>query len=194
MRAWNVEQLDPAGSVETNARRILAVRIAEFYAHAPALDDPDAVEALHEMRISAKRLRYTLELFEELFGALGEQQIKRVKQIQEELGHIHDLDVRIELIKEELFAISAAQLRELDCALATTDVDQHRAIIVSALRPPPDDPRRGLLALLGRQYAERRKHRLAVDQLWLRFATEEMRTDLVRLSTVTSVEKRHSST
>jgi hypothetical protein len=184
-RAWQVDNLDPAGTVDANARRILAVRVAEFYSHVPALDDPDAVETLHAMRIGAKRLRYTLELFEDLFGSRSEQQIKRVKQLQEELGHIHDLDVRIELIKEELSSISENQLHELENALKNTESDQHRAVIASALRPPPDDPRRGLLALLGRQYEERREHRDTLIRFWEQYATEGMRVDLVKLSTLT---------
>jgi CHAD domain-containing protein len=186
-RAWKVDNLDPNGSVETNARRILSVRVAEFYSHAPALNDPDAVEALHEMRIGAKRLRYTLELFENIFGVVGEKQTKRVKQLQEELGNIHDLDVRIDLIRNALSTIADNQLQELNHALASVDSKEHRSIIAAALRPPPDDPRRGLLALLGRQYAERRQHRAEVDRLWARFAAEGMRSDLVKLSSRASI-------
>ncbi len=185
-RAWKVENLSSDATVETNARRILSVRVAEFYSHAPALDDPNAVEALHEMRIGAKRLRYTLELFEDLFGAVGEKQIKRVKQLQEELGNIHDLDVRINLIRDALSTIAGNQVQELDHALAATDTGEHRSIIAAALRPPPDDPRRGLLALLGRQYAERRQHRTEVDRLWAKYAAEGMRPDLVKLSSLAS--------
>jgi len=181
-RAWIVDKLDPSGTVDENARRILAVRIAEFYSHAPALDDPDAVEELHALRIGAKRLRYTLELFEDLFGPLGQQQIKRVKQLQEVLGNIHDLDVRIALINEELSGLANEQLKQLDQAMRSIDTDQHRATITAALRPPPDDPRRGLLALLGRQYAERRDHRENLLKLWNEFAGEGMRADLVKLS------------
>ena len=47
------------------------------------------------MRISAKRLRYTLELFRPQFGKAGERQIERVKTVQELLGTLHDHDVRI---------------------------------------------------------------------------------------------------
>ncbi|MEZ4498169.1 MAG: CHAD domain-containing protein [Thermomicrobiales bacterium] len=46
-----------------------------------------------------KRLRYTLEMFTGVFGAIGDLQIERVKAIQESLGELHDCDVRIQLIE-----------------------------------------------------------------------------------------------
>ena len=64
------------------------------------------------MRISAKRLRYTLELFRPQFGKAGERQIERVKKIQELLGTLHDHDVRIELIGEELSQLMVEQSRK----------------------------------------------------------------------------------
>jgi CHAD domain-containing protein len=184
-KAWPVKNLDPAGLVDVNARRILAVRIAEFYSHAPALDDEDAVETLHEMRIAAKRLRYSLELFRDLYGKKGEQQIDRVKQLQEELGHIHDIDVRIELIEQELLAVAHEQIEHLSRSLTKAAPDEQRAIITAALRPPPDDARRGLFALLGRQHAARRQHREKLVKMWNEFGAEGFRADLVKLSSQT---------
>src|SRR5215211_7071828 len=185
-KAWPVKNLDPAELVDVNARRILAVRMAEFYSHAPALDDEDAVETLHEMRIAAKRLRYSLELFRDLYGKKGELQIDRVKQLQEELGHIHDTDVRIGLIEQELLACAREQIEKLSHSLAGAPAEEQRAIVTATLRPPPDDPRRGLFALLGRQHTARRQHRLKLVELWDTFAAEGFRADLVKLSSAGS--------
>ncbi|MEZ4626307.1 MAG: CHAD domain-containing protein [Thermomicrobiales bacterium] len=44
-------------------------------------------------------MRYTLEMFTGVFGAIGDLQIERVKAIQESLGELHDCDVRIQLIE-----------------------------------------------------------------------------------------------
>jgi CHAD domain-containing protein len=181
-KAWPVQNLDPSERVDTNARRILAVRIAEFYSHTPALANEDAVDELHAMRIAAKRLRYSLELFRDLYGKKGELQIDRVKQLQEELGHIHDIDVRIGLIEQELLAFAQEQIEELSQSLSGAPADEQRAIVTATLRPPPDDPRRGLFALLGRQYSARRQHRLKLLELWETFAAEGFRADLVKLS------------
>lgn len=181
-KAWPVDGIDPSGSLAANARRILAVRIAEYYAYAPIVEREDAGEALHDLRIAAKRLRYTLELFRAVFGEEGERQIERVKEVQEELGAIHDHDVRIALIQDELGRAMAEHAEAVNDAVAEADADELAAITSSALRPPPDDPRRGLIALLGREHDGRRKRAKAFRKLWGKLGKEGMRRDLVMLS------------
>jgi hypothetical protein len=139
-------------------------------------------EALHNLRISAKRLRYTLELFRAVFGETGEQEIEHVREIQELLGQLHDHDVRIALIEDELAGLAVEQTAALGRALAAAPTNAHESIATSALRPPPDDPRRGLLALLGRQYTSRHNIHTAFHQRWNQFAQEGMRASLVSLS------------
>ena len=96
-KAWPVKNLDPDAPLDVNARRILRVRIGEFYSYEPVVSNPLATTDLHNMRIAAKRLRYTLELFSVVFADDGKRQIERVKAVQEALGNLHDLDVRIAL-------------------------------------------------------------------------------------------------
>ena len=181
-KAWPVEGVDPTGGLEDNARRILAVRVGEYYSFAAIVPREDAGEALHDLRIAAKRLRYTLELFRSVFGKAGGRQIDRVKAIQEELGGIHDHDVRIALIEDELGKVSAEQAGLVNEAVAGATPGEIPAITSAALRPPPDDPRRGLIALLAREHEGRRQRYRAFRTLWDRLLSEGMRDDLVRLS------------
>jgi CHAD domain-containing protein len=58
-------------------------------------DDPSRVLELHEMRIAAKKLRYTMELFAPFRDKWFSAAIERVKALQEALGEIHDTDVLI---------------------------------------------------------------------------------------------------
>ena len=181
-RAWPVHDVDPDASVIENARRVLAVRIAEFYSFEPVIPYPELSEALHDLRISAKRLRYTLELFRSQFGKAGERQIERVKSIQEELGSLHDHDVRIDLIGDELSQLMAEQSRKTQSDIADASSEELAAIATAALRPPPDDPRRGLIALLGREHTGRRAAYTRFRDLWDMHARDGMRRDLVALS------------
>ena len=181
-KAWPVEGLDPTGGLAENARRILAVRVAEYYAYEAIVPREDAGEALHDLRIAAKRLRYTLELFRSVFAEAGERQIERVKAIQEELGAIHDHDVRIGLIEDELGKAAGEQAVAVNEAVASAAPREMSAIAAAALRPPPDDPRRGLIALLGREHEGRRERYRAFRTLWDRMRDEGMRADLVGLS------------
>jgi hypothetical protein len=188
-RAWPVDDVDPNAPVIDNARRVLAVRIAEFYSFEPIVSHPELSEALHDMRISAKRLRYTLELFRSQFGKAGERQIERVKAIQELLGTLHDHDVRIDLIGEELSQLMVEQSRKTRSDIADASPDELAAIAAAALRPPPDDPRRGLIALLGREHAGRRAAYAQFRELWDSCDGDGMRRDLVELS-ITPIANR----
>ena len=181
-RAWPVRDVDPRAPVLENARRVLAIRIAEFYSYEPVVPHPELSEALHDLRISAKRLRYTLELFRPQFGKGGERQIERVKAIQEALGTLHDHDVRIELIGDELSRFMVEQSQKTRLQIADASSDELAFIACTALRPPADDPRRGLIALLGRQHAGRRAAYARFRELWEQYSHDGMRRDLVRLS------------
>jgi hypothetical protein len=193
-RAWAVEDIDPDAPVIDNARRVLAVRIAEFYSFEPIVSHPEFSVALHDMRISAKRLRYTLELFRPHFGKAGERQIERVKAIQELLGTLHDHDVRIDLIGDELSQLMVEQSRQTRTDIAEASPDELTGIAAAALRPPPDDPRRGLIALLGREHAARRAVYAQFRELWDTYAGDGMRRDLVTLSVKPLPDRRGSAT
>jgi hypothetical protein len=188
--AWTVPGLSREDTLAQNARRILAIRIAELYSYAPIVADASAVTGLHNMRIATKRLRYSLELFRAVFGETGEAQIERVKSLQEILGQLHDLDIRIELIERELTDLAREQMTELSMALASASPDDHRAMTTAALRPPPDDPRRGLLALLGRQHAQRSACHRDFAELWRQLTSAGMRRALVELSLAPGTDRQ----
>jgi hypothetical protein len=176
-RAWPVAGIEPNGTLAANARRILAVRMAEYYSYAPIVPIEEAIQPLHDLRIAAKRLRYTLELFRDVFGKSGERNIERVKAIQEELGEIHDHDVRLALIDEEL------------ASLADEGDGGDEGGFAGGLRSGDEggqggggDPRPGLVGLRARQVAGRHAHYVKFRKLWDRFAAEGMRAELAGLS------------
>ena len=78
----------------------IQVRIDELLAHVPYITDPQNVLELHAMRISAKRLRYAMETFEELYGGQLKPYITTARKLQDQLGAIHDLDVWIVMIPQ----------------------------------------------------------------------------------------------
>jgi hypothetical protein len=183
-RAWKVKKLDPEAPLAINARRILAVRIAEFYTWESIVQDDSRTEQLHQLRISAKRLRYTLELFRDEFGETGERNIERVREVQDVLGRFHDHDVRIALIEDELRALALAQSDDLNASLAKAASGALPAIAAAAFRPPPDDPRRGLVHLLSRQYESRIALLGEFRALWAGLRQAGMRAELVHLSAI----------
>jgi len=60
------------------------------------------IETIHQLRIAAKWLRYTLEFFREALGPEVDQLIPRVVALQDHLGWLHDADVTIALTRQFL--------------------------------------------------------------------------------------------
>jgi CHAD domain-containing protein len=65
----------------------------EFLALESCLEQPEKIAELHAMRIAAKKLRYILEAFAPLYEGELKQTLQAMRQIQDELGEIHDCDV-----------------------------------------------------------------------------------------------------
>lgn len=95
MKARRVKDLDPAGELADNAERIVLTRLDELHAFMPRAADPRQVEALHDMRIAAKRLRYVLEITGPCFGPYAVKAVELTKELQDLLGEIHDCDVQL---------------------------------------------------------------------------------------------------
>lgn len=156
-RALPVPPLDPEAPLAVNARRVLIVRVVELFSYAPIIPDATATEALHNARIATKRLRYTLELFRAVFGPEGEDIIEQMKEMQEELGQLHDHDVRIEIIEREL---------------AGLDEDAEET---AAVRP-------GLKSLLKRERPARARRHTAVVRRWRGLERDEVLPKLIALA------------
>lgn len=75
------------------AEENVCVRLSELLALEPYIDIEDAVEKHHQIRIAAKRLRYTMEIFQDIYDDKIKTTIDAVKGFQDQLGEIHDIDV-----------------------------------------------------------------------------------------------------
>lgn len=96
---------DPDGTFSQNAGLMIHIRLGEMMGFATASMDESRADELHAMRIAAKRLRYTLEIFEPCFGGPNLSKEYKflygsVKSIQELIGQIHDCDYRLPLLHE----------------------------------------------------------------------------------------------
>lgn len=100
--------VDPGASLLANASRLIALRLDAMLAYERYLAQPDRVEELHAMRIAAKRLRYTMEIFQKVyvtytpFGDAFTAVLNEIKLLQEHLGQLHDADVLVPQLTRQL--------------------------------------------------------------------------------------------
>lgn len=107
-RAHPIAGLDVDAPILVNARLIIETRLGEMLNFEPYLDKVERVWELHQMRIAAKRLRYSMEIFQPVYDrytAVGkdfESATVQIKALQEHLGEIHDADVLVPRLEEHL--------------------------------------------------------------------------------------------
>jgi CHAD domain-containing protein len=75
---------------------IINARLKDFVSASSSLYLPYQIKKLHELRILAKRLRYSMELFALCWGKEMEAMAKEIAQMQTSLGELHDCDVWIQ--------------------------------------------------------------------------------------------------
>ncbi len=80
----------------------ISLRLEDMLAYETYVTQPERMEELHAMRIAAKRLRYTMEVFEPLYQGDLKQSLKTVRKVQTMLGDIHDCDVWVEHLPQFL--------------------------------------------------------------------------------------------
>ena len=68
-------------------------------------------DRLHEVRIAVKKLRYAMELSRELSGSRAMAALRTLKQAQDLLGRMHDLEILIARTRAVQGSSSAASLR-----------------------------------------------------------------------------------
>jgi CHAD domain-containing protein len=78
-------------------------RLAAVWAYDEWVTGPDVpMERLHQLRITAKGLRYTLEYFQEVLGPEAKTVIDEVKALQDHLGDFQDAVVASNLLRDFL--------------------------------------------------------------------------------------------
>lgn len=183
-RARRVKGIECKGSVIENARRIIEVRLDELLSFSEYVSDPANVTELHDLRIAAKRLRYTLELFRFALPKEVSALIDEIKEVQEHIGDMHDADVMIERVTEIIHADASARttkLMEIATALDRGTVAQRRHRIRSVMTntaTPRDEA--AFYTLIAHRAADReRSYRQFVD-VWRRMEATDFRGRLRR--------------
>ncbi len=121
---------DAARPVEELARARIWKLHKRILKRGAAIDDDTPAEAVHDLRLDCKKLRYLMEFFRELFPAEAmQQQIKALKRLQDVLGRFNDFEVQQGALQD-----AAESMAEHDSAPLPTIVVMGRLIETSRRR------------------------------------------------------------
>ncbi len=185
-KAKAITYLDAQAPVATNARLIARERLAELYQWESAVDDPANIHELHDMRIAAKRLRYTFEVFEEVLPASGKAIVEELTRLQDELGALHDSDVMIALLQMRLSDQQSEKPAEDGTAIHLVSSSAKplvsgdmAAYLLSPGGELTEEQRHGLEAFLRQQEDLREQRYSAFRQHWRQLQERDFRREVL---------------
>jgi CHAD domain len=154
-----------------------------MYSWAKYVDNPYEVRNLHNLRIAAKRLRYTFELFEDVLPSACQGIAKELAQLQDELGTLHDADVMIALLRLCLGSEVGGTLYEQALAKAGKQSGKGQlmlqpelvTIVLDPAVAPSAEERYGLEQLLLQEQNRRQEHYKAFRQHWYQLQARDFR-------------------
>jgi CHAD domain-containing protein len=88
----------PSQNLYLLSGKIIPQRLKDFLQFKSDLFQPDRIQEHHKMRIAAKKLRYSLEIFAPLYSNHLADPLEAATHAQEALGTLHDCDVWIEYL------------------------------------------------------------------------------------------------
>lgn len=187
-KAKAITYLDTQAPVAVNARLIARERLAELYQWEAAVDDSANIRGLHDMRIAAKRLRYTFEVFEEVLPASGKAIVEELTRIQDELGALHDSDVIIALLQMRLSDGQGDMAAEHGAGTKLSPshikplvpVDM-AAYLLGPHAAPTEEQRRGLEAFLHQQVHLREQRYDTFRQHWRQLEERDFRREVLNV-------------
>lgn len=141
----------------------LAVCLESMLSFTPHIQRPENHDEHHQMRIAAKKLRYTLELFAPLFNKDLKPFTDTVKEAQSLLGEIHDADVWVAALPQFL----RDEERRIEAFLGTPES-------FATVAP-------GVLALRDERYNARLKYFAEFTTFWKQTEADETWIRLRRL-------------
>lgn len=177
-----------SASLGEGAARLVATRVSAFLADASVLEhagDPTRSEELHDLRIVAKQLRYTLELFAPVLPPSTADLVSELKSLQDDLGILHDRDVIVELALDEHRAAARRERATLHELVRAPAAPEARRQTLRAWLDGPATPRAivpGLAGLLLTAAEERDAVAASLRARWSVLASSGFLARLAALS------------
>ncbi len=191
-KARPITGLDPQAPVGRNARITARTRLEELYSWGVFIDNPYHIRELHNLRIAAKRLRYTLEVFEDVLPEACKSIVNELTQVQDELGALHDCDVMIALLRLRLASQDSPTIADQVLSVAEQQHENGKSLVppelVAHLLDPSVAPsageRYGLEQFLQEQELLREQQYKVFQQHWRQLQARDFRREILNILSV----------
>src|SRR5215469_17007391 len=181
-KARPITGLDTHAPTGRNARIIARIRLDELYDWSHYVDDVYHSRELHNLRIAAKRLRYTLEIFEDVLPDACGSIVKELEMIQEELGALHDSDVMIALLRLCLSGQDGSSVSDQATSHPREQIVLPPELVADVVEPavaPITEERYGLEQLLLRYQRNHEEQFNTFQQHWQRLQARDFRNEVL---------------
>jgi CHAD domain-containing protein len=99
-RAWNISDLRADAPLKENLRTIAQVRFQETFSYELSILEDADVEALHDMRVAARRLQAVFVIFQDCFAKKKlRRQRETIQRLIKSLGRVREADVFLEMLQ-----------------------------------------------------------------------------------------------
>ncbi|HTR82109.1 MAG TPA: CHAD domain-containing protein [Bacteroidota bacterium] len=136
-KPWKIVDLDPEESLKVCLHKIALTRFQETFSYETGTVKGDDIEALHDMRVAARRLRAVLRIFRDCFSKKKfKKHDARLQSLIRSLGAVREHDVFIELLSTSRANLEPADRKVIDLLIAreTTARMLHRRNLVRELK------------------------------------------------------------
>jgi CHAD domain-containing protein len=90
-------------SLRENAAELFPLLLKEVMSYKErVISHPEDAEALHQMRIAGRPMRYVMEAFAPAFGKSYGKKLKELKNLLEIAGDVHDCDVMMGMLGKDV--------------------------------------------------------------------------------------------
>ena len=144
---WRIPNLDAEEPLLLCVRKILETRIREMFSYEKSTLETDDIDALHDMRVSGRRVQALLLVFGPLFPKKAlKEQMRELRGLLKDLGRVREQDVLLATLRQKMNSMPEDDIRPLVLLTAREELARQKAR--SALR-------RKLLTLRRSRFAER---------------------------------------
>jgi CHAD domain-containing protein len=116
------------GAAADAMQKIAGKRLAAVRGQLAAVGETGDADALHELRIAAKRLRYVLEVATPVIGDASKRGVLAARSVQDVLGELHDCDVLLPRIRAHRRALRDADVAAVRAATRPPNTMRYRGV------------------------------------------------------------------